>query len=348
MNSKVKNLIKGIIVFIVFALILAGMSRLFTLKSLDGIEQMRSFYKQKDNTVDVLFLGSSKVYCQIDNGILWDEYGISSFDLGGAEAPPWNSYYYMKEALKTQTPKVIIYDASIIGYRSDVLAQPEVWAITNNYGMKWNKNRIDQLKSNTQDEKMFYKLLFPLGSMHSRYNELTKDDFVDSKNSINFKGFDFRNTLYVSEKPDMSGVWDTAEFDEKFAYYLKEMINLAKEKNVPFVVMISPYCVSVEEQMIFNAVGEICKENDTVFLNFNNMYDELGLDFTTDMAETVHVNLRGSKKFTDYLGKYVVANYGVVDHRGDEKYSSWDVDADTNRQIREDNQEYSGQVFLDE
>ena len=102
MNQKIKNLLKGIIIIVVFTVVFLTVDKVLMLKSEDGYDQMQSYYKQEKNTVDVLFLGSSKIYCQIDTGILWDEFGISSFDLGGAEAPAWNSYYFMREALKTQ------------------------------------------------------------------------------------------------------------------------------------------------------------------------------------------------------------------------------------------------------
>lgn len=334
-SKKLTNFIKAIFIIAVFSISLITASKILTLKSLDGYEQMQAFYKQKENTVDVLFLGSSKVFCQIDTGILWDQHGMSAFDLGGAEAPPWNSYFYLKEALKTQNPKVIIYDASIIGFRNEVMFTPESWTIINNYGMKWNENRINQLLVNTDGKKQFKSLLFPLNTMHSRYKELVTNDFNDFKNSINFKGFDYRNTTVPFETPDMTNVLEFDPIGEKHEKYLKMIIDLARENNIPIVVMISPYVVSEQEERYFNTVGLICKENNVEFFDFNRMYDAIGLDFATDMAEDIHVNLSGSKKFTEYLGNYIKNNYEIEDHRGDEKYSSWDFDADANRRIRE-------------
>lgn len=333
MTTKRKNLVKGIIVILVFVAVIFAMDRVLMLKSEDGIEQMRSFYKQKENTVDVLFLGSSKVYCQIDNGILWDNHGIASFDLGGAEAPSWVLYYYLKEALKTQKPKVIMFETTIAGYRQDVLEEPEVWAITNNYGFKVNENRINQLKDNSIKQN-FYKLLLPLGSIHSNYNKITKDDFIDSNNSINYKGFDSRETVVPMETPDMSAVTECEPVNEKHIIYIDKMIELAKENDIPFVVMVSPYGVTEEEQRYFNYIFKHCEEMGVPYIDFNRMYDELGLDFSVDMAERVHLNLSGSRKWTEYLGNYLKNNYELEDHRGDSKYASWDKDALWNRQDR--------------
>lgn len=335
MNSKIKNFIKGIIVITVFTISLHIVTNIMMLKSEDGYDQMQSFYKQKENTVDVLFLGSSKIYCQVDTGILWDEHGMSAFDLGGAEAPTWNSYYMLKEALKTQKPKVIVYDASIIAYRHDVLYQPSVWSMTNAYGLHYNENRIMMLWENSENINDFKKLLFPLDTMHSRYKELTENDFFDENNSINYKGFDYRNTTVQFETPDVSNMTEDFVFDEKHEKYLRMMIDLARENDIPFVVMTTPYVVTIDEQGYLNYVETICEEEGVTYIDFNKMYDELGIDFSTDMAENVHLNFSGTKKLTQFLGNYIKENYDIPDHRGDEKYSSWDVDAQINRQNRE-------------
>ena len=112
-----KNLLRGLVVISVAAGILLMLNKILLLKSEDGISQLNALYKQNDNTIDALFLGSSHVYCDISTGVLWDDYGIAGFDLGGAEAPSFTSYYHLKEALKTQHPQVIFYEISIAALR---------------------------------------------------------------------------------------------------------------------------------------------------------------------------------------------------------------------------------------
>ena len=334
MDRKKINLLKAIFEISLIIAVVIGLSRVLMLKSEDGYDQLQSFYKQPKNSIDTIFLGSSKMYCQVDTGILWDEYGIAAYDLGGAEATSWNGYYFLKEALKTQRPEVIFFDAGIIGNMPEVEYQRDKWAMTNNYGMKWNSNRIAQLRENTEDYETFRRLVFPLDTMHSRYSELTKTDFVDVNNDITYKGFDYRDAITPLEKPNLSGIIAETPISARQEEFLVKMMEYSKEMNVPFVVIIAPYAVTEEEQKIFNYIGKICQENDTPFVNFNNMYDELGLDFGCDFAEELHLNFSGSKKFTSYLGRYVKDNYQVVDHRGDKQYASWEQDALISRQNR--------------
>lgn len=333
MSQKLKNLIKGIIVIGVFAIVLHVVTYVLTVKSEDGIIQLRALYKQKKNTVDVVCLGSSKGYCMLDTGVLWDEAGIACFDTGGAEAPSWVCYYYMKELLKTQHPDVILFETTTAAYRNTVLEQPEVWSVVNDYGFHWNKNRIDCLKDNTASQN-FYKLLFPLGSMHKNYSTLTKNDFFDENDTINHKGFDSRETVIEFDTPNVSAMTTVVPCEDKHIEYLQKMIDLANENGIKFVVMVSPYYVTEEEESIFNYIGEYCVNQDIEFIDFNRLYDEIGLDFKTDMAENIHVNLAGSKKWSTYVAKMLRDNYGVKDRRGDSLYSSWDVDALWNRQDR--------------
>lgn len=78
------------------------------IKRTDGVTTMQGLYAQKDNTVDVLLLGSSHAGMNLDASVLWSEYGIASYCPWGSIQPFWNSYYSLIEALKTQNPKVVV------------------------------------------------------------------------------------------------------------------------------------------------------------------------------------------------------------------------------------------------
>ena len=90
--------------------------------------------------VDVLFLGSSHVFETYNTSVLWDEYGIASYVLGGSVQPMWNTYFYMKEALKTQTPELIVLDAYCCEYREEYNDYSR--QIKNCYGMKPSLNKL--------------------------------------------------------------------------------------------------------------------------------------------------------------------------------------------------------------
>ena len=228
MERKIKliNFIKGTLIVVTAIAILAGLSRLLVLKSEDGINQFDAFYKQPENSIDVIFSGSSKVYCDIATGVLWDNYGIAGFDLGGAEAPSWVSYYQLKEALRSQKPKVIFYEVSVAAMYN-FMYQKHSWATDNTYGMKWNSNRIDQLRVNSEN-KDFYLRLNPFNIMHGRYKDLNENDFLDVRNTANYKGFDPREATAPQERPDVENVTELTACSEKEEEYTRKIISLAK------------------------------------------------------------------------------------------------------------------------
>ena len=329
-SGRIKNIARLVSVLIVFGLILIFLDRILLLKSEDGIEQMKAYYRQPEGTVDALFVGSSHIFCHVNTGILWDEYGISGFDLAAAEQPFWNSYHYIIEGLKTQTPKVVILDITTPGVRPTDY-QPENWLITNTYGIKHNKNRINAIKISALKDSC-KRLLVPFNSMHARYAELSELDFRDYDDTARFKGFDARETVVPFDTPDISGVTERGELTEKEITYLRKIIEYVQGKGIPLLLMSSPYVVTPEEQAKFNTIFDIADEYGVPYIDFNLLYDEMGLDFQTDIAEILHLNRAGNEKFTRYFGQYLKDNYGLSDHRGDPKYSSWDAEALFQRQ----------------
>ena len=332
-NNRTKNLIRALIAIFVFVSVFLLCEKILLLKSEDGIEQMRSFYKQDENSIDVLFMGNSHGYCNINTGILWDEYGMAAFDLGGAEQPYWNTYYFFKEALKTQRPELILFSASVVGI-NPTDHQPEVWLVTNLYGMKWNMNRIRATRVSAYEDK-FFTMLFPVYTMHSRYNELTERDFTEPNNDISYKGFDPRNGNKAFDTPDISDITEIGTLTEKEDKYLRMIFDLAKEEGIPFGVFIAPYVVNEEAQMKYNYVFSIAGEYGFPCMDFNKQYDEMGLDFQTDMYEGLHLNYPGNEKFTKYLGQVILNEYDIPDRRGEAGYASWEEDARKQREDRE-------------
>ena len=106
----IRKTVKIIAFFLILSVLLLRFHQVFRFKFNDGIYGMEQFYREKENSLDAIFFGSSHMYVNVNTSVLWKEYGIAGYDLGGSEQPVWNSYYYVKEALKTQKPSVLVLD----------------------------------------------------------------------------------------------------------------------------------------------------------------------------------------------------------------------------------------------
>lgn len=333
-HSKLGNFIKALIIIVIAVLTVIVLSNVLVLKSEDGINQMQALYKQPEDSIDVIFTGSSLVYCNICPGVLWDNYGIASFDLGGAEAPAWVTYYMLKEALKTQHPKVIFYEVSIAALYPEPY-QVEEWASDNNYGMKWNSNRLEQLRLNSGEDDYRFRLN-PFNIMHGRYRDLDENDFRNVRDSADYKGFDPREAVVETDTPDVSGVTDAIPCTEKAEEYTRKIIELGKSEGIEVVLFVAPRDIEEEDMKICNYMGKIAESEGVEFINFNLKYDEIGLDFSKDMSTGSHLGYSGNYKFSDYLGKIIKEKYDIPDNRGNSKYDSWERDAEYSRYERND------------
>lgn len=328
-----KTIIRIIGFVLVLTLVLRYVDSVLSFKSSDGISQLSHFYDLEDNKVDVLFLGSSHAFVNFNNGTLYENYGIASYTLGGTVQPMWNSYYNLKEALKTQTPELIVLEG--YGIVHDFEFSDDSIIIKNTYGMKWSKNKIEDIRTSVDPERK-WDFWLTYRQYHNRYSSVEKGDFADDYGSqnLNYNWYgDSWKGQYLFMKGveqsfmDVSNVEYTTGLCPKAEEYYRKIIELAQDNDIPIVVIVTPYELSEYEQGKYNRAKEIADEYGINFLNCNLLINEIGLDLMTQYADACHMTAEGAKVFSDYVGKYLKAKYEISDRRGDETYSSWQEQA---------------------
>ncbi len=303
---------------------------ILSFKFADGNTILEDFYRLEKNTVDVLTIGSSHAYVNFSPGTLWEEYGIASYDLGASLQPMWNSYYYLKEALKTQKPELLVLEGFGIVFGSDYSDEGRI--IKNTYGLKWSPDRLAAIDVSVKDgsERDF---LLDYARYHTRYRTLNRGDFfpegeyLDSNDYWHYKDtmgqylFDRANKVKV---PDGNEGQQTDGPREKSEEYYRKTIELAQENGIPVVVIVAPYALYEGTRPGILAAGEIAEEYGVRFLDTNLLLEEIGLDFSKDFYDTSHMTVEGSRKFSLYVGNYLKENYAISDRRGDGRYAAWD------------------------
>lgn len=335
-----KSATKAIGFIVALALVLAGLSGVLAYKN-TTIGITRALHELPEDSVDVLILGSSHVYMGVDTGILWDDYGIASFIYGGDGQPLWSTYYYLKEALLTQRPRLVVLEVFTASNDSEYL--DHAFTVTNTFGEMSLENKIGgKVASVEPDALADFVAEYPV--YHARYGELTREDFLPykgEKGAEDWKGSLLKYARHpISENPDVRDVVEARALAPKNEEYLTKIIDLLEREGIPLVMIAAPDLVTVEEQEAYNAVAELASARGVPFVNYNVMREDLGLDFTgedTDLADEFgHLNSVGAAKLTQHLGEWVKAHYDVPDRRGDARYASWQADADRNRQRAED------------
>jgi len=324
-----KNIVRIVGFLMILAITLLKLNDVVAFKYTDGVTQMEHFYEMEEGTVDVLVLGSSHAFVDVNPKMLYDEYGIAAYDLCGSMQPMWNTYYYMKEALAYQTPQLIVLDV----YRL-VEAFPyskESKIVKNTYGMRFSRNKYESVKTSLSREDkgdiLLHMLEFP--SYHGRYVDLTAEDFDRSLIlDAGYKGAHPVTEVAPMQRPELAHITETLEIEAKTMEYFEKILLLAKEKEIPVCLINAPYIVEEDDQKIFNTLEEYLvsqtQYKDVFYVDFNQMYDEMQIDFTTDFADPNHLNVNGLGKFNHALGKCLKEMYELPDRRGNAAFMSYE------------------------
>lgn len=323
----VKKIVRLIAFFALLLIVLRGLNEMFKFKYGDGIYGLKTYYELPTDTVDVLVLGSSHAFEDINPAVLYEEYGIAAYDLCGSAQALWNTYWYLKEALKSQTPKLIVLEAWAVVYDAEYLDPSCI--IKNTYGMKWSRDKIEALKVSAPPEETLDFLIGPL-QYHGRYAELSEADFLPYQGKAGlweyWKGFGNNMKIQAQSAIDVSHVELPIELHEKSERYYRQIIELSQEAGIPMIIVVTPFCgINDEQQGKYLRAAEIASEYGIPFINYNMQVDEIGLDYGTDFADIGHMSYLGNRKFTEYFGRYLAAHYDLPDRRGEEEWISWEM-----------------------
>jgi len=325
---------KKIIAIIVFAacLILAvsGANRVLTYKSVEGQGHWCEYYKEKEDTIDVLFLGSSHVMRQINPAVIFHESGVSSFDIATGGEVPWSTYYCMEEALKYQHPKVVVVDIYMMRFAEEYYK--DTHNIIATFGMKRDDAWYGSIKAGVEKNKSWYYLRYPL--YHGRYNELSSVDFESDDTLYQglLKGFWVDDNNWKVKEIEEITFDDyeqkVSDWNVKCEEYLMKMIQLAKKSETELILMQTPGVLTETETKLYNNIRHITEREGVVYWEGNAHIEEIGLNTASDFRDKDHMNWRGTNKFSSWLGRWLSEEYALEDHRGDSRYSSWEQDYD--------------------
>ena len=309
---------RGIAFTAVFLVLWILINQVMMFKQEDGTLPVRNFYDLPADTVDVLVLGSSHAGMNVSSQTLWDEYGIASYRFWGSIQPIWNSYYYLREALKYQQPKVVLLDAHSLTFNQEYGTYPV--QIKNTMGMRLSRNKMENIQASVPEEDRI-SVLLGLPVYHNRYTELREEDFdymawqrhpeiqvLSSEESTHIYPFTIR-------EPDPE--LEETPLGEKEETYFRMLLDFCRENGIALELVVSPYEISVAEQQKYLRVASIAADYGVRFTNFNLSYRDYGIDPQQDFLDPGHFNRYGLPKYARALAELLQENYTLPDRRQD-------------------------------
>ena len=301
--------------FTAFVLLAGLMILAFAQLLRDRETTLSSFYSEPKGTVEAIVVGSSHVNSGVMPAALWQEYGINAHNVFSWSQPMWISYYYIQEALKTQTPKVVVLDlyGAMYGNSNEQPVEIDKVNYANSFSIDIGLNYFRMLQT---VKNCGIDLRNPVDFMnivryHTRWKYL--DAHALTYNAHNdesyLKGFGPLFGVKPCAAPDLSVnaaprmPYDTA------LHWLDKIVQLCKNKKIPLVFTMLPYQAAPSEREVFAYLREYAQQNDIAFFNYCEADGErIGFNYATDMADEGHVNYHGAYKLTRDLGAYLQEN----------------------------------------
>lgn len=293
-------------------------------------DRFSGFYAEKDNTLDIVMIGSSPVFPYYAAPKLWGETGIAMYPLASNMQRPAAMKYLVEEAERSQSPELYIFEMRMYTTEDEYLRSNMAYTrgVTDN--MTYSVHRLKTVKALVPEDEVESMLPYYLDLMkyHTNWKMLALPsewgNMFYHKKSL-YKGYTFRDDVGPQPMPDCSEEKGVMPIPEEQEEYLRDLLDMLQTMEQEALFIVSPYGVSVEEQQMFNYMEEIVASYGYTFLNMNKYYEEIGIVFEEDYADYgSHTNAVGAEKCTDFLERYLLEHYSFADKRGDAAYASWD------------------------
>lgn len=328
MRKNMSFAVRAICFLLLFAVCLSAYCRWMTPKFFTDIAwptttTYAGFYDLEKDSVDVLFLGSSHGVTAFLPQELYDRYGITSYNLSCEQQGMVTSYYWLKEALRYQSPQAVVLECYFcFPYMVDEPLNTEESYTRKAFDfMKWSPVKAEAVRTicEIDDKQDVWSYYLPNVRYHTRWENLDRNDYTykDMASHSELKGF-APLYFYLGEAGedfaphDRSASDETVEMQPLMLDYLNKINALCREKDISLILTITP-AVSANPEMC-NTIQNYADENGCNFISFNSqeVYRQMDYQIATDNCDDGHPNIWGAVKVTDYMGEVLGGQLGIA------------------------------------
>lgn len=256
---------------------------------------------ERENSIDVLFVGDSEVYSTYSPLQMWHEQGFTSYDASSPGQVLAYGNTLLKRALSKQSPRVVVFE-------------------TNSMFKKFSLG--EGVLRSVQD-------VLPLFEYHNRWKSLTRVDFTSAPQatwSDGNKGFRINKGVAAADVSSYGIHTDrVVEVPRLGRIWLRLMVDYCVRHGSTPLFMSSPSPANWNMAK-HNGVQRMADELGVEYVDLNLLHEDLGMDWQRDTRDSGdHLNYRGACKVSRYVGKYLSNAYSLEDRRNDVEFSSWNT-----------------------
>lgn len=328
--------------------------------------KLKCYNSEKKNSIDILIGGASHPARGVFPMELYELYGIKSYNLATSAQSIDATYYTLIEALKRQHPKVFVFDVSALYFSSSSLYYNQFVLDE----MPLGKNKIMFAKECLKGDKTksLAELIFPLLGYHTRWKDLSQQDFdikkIESRDFL--KGGIINPTKSEGISVDVmnSTASGLMQNTEKIVYEYWDGIKEIKreediiyttdipEDNIEWLIKIKHICEENDIELLavkipavqwpqsyssawtiekYNNTRDLCNEYGIDY--YDLLYDvDAFIDWSKDSHDGgFHLNLYGAQKVSREIGSFLIDHYDL----SQEYIEEWDQDLINYQKVKE-------------
>lgn len=334
MKERIKNLISCAVFLLIVLIVFTRCTYLFRNTDRAARQNILGLYEEKENSLDVVFVGSSHVYRYWSPMEAWNLYGMTSYSYSVSTMSPLAIISAICDIDKWQKPELYVVDVrAFLNRGNPEKIEASEQNILDSLDLNFNrflgvKYCVDQMGLAWDEALTAY---IDIGQYHNNKEALANElnwQLMDNRLNSSVDGEGFYKGFAIAGKHSPQNRADSGLNNEVLSYsevpasYI-DLLEYCDKKDISLLLISAPYTVSYEKSMEINAMAEIAEDYGYDFLDCNRYYDEIGIDFATDYYDTSHVNILGAKKYTKFVGKYLLDKYKISTHKDDSEYASW-------------------------
>lgn len=323
-NKKViNNIISVLLVVALTATLLWGLTSVCQMKR--PKYTYGSFFDKNEN-IDVFLMGSSRMINAIFPMQLWEDYGITSYNLGAHAALIPSTYWELENALCVRTPKLVVLDTYGISnnFKYETPEHLHSWMDVFPLNATKIKTIVDLNDDSFKKQAIADGLIdgsvlggsseffWSFIKYHSRWDEINDEDFNTPMSAEKGAEARIRVEAFDGNKEDKNDTLSESYVGEE---YLRRFITTCQNKGIEVLLV---YLPSESEENHYAQLNRTKEIADEYGVNFLDLYDTQMIDPATDYYDAKHVNPLGTKKLTSCLGDFIANNYSIEDRRADE------------------------------
>lgn len=280
-------------------------------------------YYDESKDHEVIFIGDCELYANFSPMVMYESAGIKAYVRGSSQQMIWQSYYILKETLKYEKPKIVIFNINSIRYDKQSEEVSEAYNRLTIDQMKWSQEKIDIINASMTEEETFLSYVFPILRYHSRYDKLTSEDFeyLFKKKHNTHNGFLINKHIKGVNNLPTPKKLGNYEFSKETLNYLKLILKLCEENDIKLILVKAPSLYPHWYEEYEQQVIAFAEENNIDYYNFIKYSEEIGIDYKTDTYDGgLHLNLTGATKLSKFFANILKSNYDLTNYQDDPIY----------------------------